>query len=224
MKNEILDHSISKGWCVTPKMSQSVRTYGLELFTLHVVWILVQWENVWWKICSESWHWGKAFFNICDYFKTICQNHRDSISHIERTVNVLCEDPTKITITNASNDKQITLKRDYIYKIENTDLEIGVSGVLLRILFYFEAHRCSRQTGSVYELRINLLNIMIQRTLLRGRGTSITMKLNESIKGKNTKQEAWTYVDSNSRPFGCKLCTITTWLVNKTVQNVSLNA
>ena len=31
---------------------------------------------------------------------------------------------------------QVTLKRDYIYKIENTDLEIGVSGVLLRILFW----------------------------------------------------------------------------------------
>ena len=44
-------------------------------------------------------------------------------------VNVLGEDPTKITITNASIDKQITLKCDYIYKIENTDLEIGVSGV-----------------------------------------------------------------------------------------------
>ena len=50
--------------------------------------------------------------------------------------NVLGEDPTKITITNASIDKQITLKRNYIYKIENTDLEIGVSGVLLRILLY----------------------------------------------------------------------------------------
>ena len=44
-------------------------------------------------------------------------------------VNVIGEDPTKITITNASIDKQITLKCDYIYKIENTDLEIGVSGV-----------------------------------------------------------------------------------------------
>ena len=53
--------------------------------------------------------------------------------------NVLGKGPTKITITNASIDKQITLKRDFIYKIENTDLEIGVSGVLLRILFYFEA-------------------------------------------------------------------------------------
>ena len=45
--------------------------------------------------------------------------------------NVLGEDPTKITITNASIDNQITLKRDFIYKIENTDLEIRVSGVLL---------------------------------------------------------------------------------------------
>ena len=32
------------------------------------------------------------------------------------------------------------MKRVYIYKIENTDLEIGVSGVLLRIIFYFEAN------------------------------------------------------------------------------------
>ena len=65
--------------------------------------------------------------------------------------------------------------RDYMYKK-------GVSGVLLRILFYFEARRCSRRTGSVYAIRINLLNIMIQKTLLRGRGTSIIMKLNESNK------------------------------------------
>ena len=83
------------------------------------------------------------------------------------------DDPTKIKITNTSIDKQITLKRVYIYKIENMDLEIEVSGGLLRILFYFEARRCSRQTGSVYALRINLLNILIQRILLRGRGTSI---------------------------------------------------
>ena len=59
----------------------------------------------------------------------ICKKHRDSISHIERTVNILGEDPTKISITNASIDKQITLKRDYIYKIENTDLEIWGSSV-----------------------------------------------------------------------------------------------
>ena len=125
---------------------------------------------------------NRFFLNICDYLKKICQKHRDSTSHIEHTVNVLGEGPTKLTITNASIDKQITLKRDYIYKIENTDLEIGVSGVLLCILFYFEARRCSRQTGSVYALRINLLNIMIQKTLLRGRGTSIIMKLNVSNK------------------------------------------
>ena len=101
---------------------------------------------------------SRYFSNICDYFKKICQKRRDSISHIERTVNVLGEDPIKITITNASIDKQITLKRVNIYKIENTDLELGVSGILLCILFYFEARRCSRQTGSVYALRINLLN------------------------------------------------------------------
>ena len=41
-----------------------------------------------------------------------------SISDIERTVNVLGEDSTKITRTNASIDKQITLKRVYIYKIK----------------------------------------------------------------------------------------------------------
>ena len=86
---------------------------------------------------------------------------------------------------------QVTLKRHYIYKIENTDLEIGVSGVLLRILFYFEARRCSRQTGSLYALGINLLNIMIQRTLLRGHGTSIIMKLNES--NKKVKKKKRTY-------------------------------
>ena len=46
---------------------------------------------------------AKQFFsNICAFFKK-CQKHRDSISHIERTVNVHGENPTKITITNASN-------------------------------------------------------------------------------------------------------------------------
>ena len=108
---------------------------------------------------------------------------------MELTVNVLGVGPTKITITNASIDKQITLKRDYIYKTENTDLEMGVSGVSLRILFYFETRRCSRQTGSVYALRINLLNIMIQKTLLRGLGTSIITKLNGSNKEVKHKKK-----------------------------------
>ena len=139
---------------------------------------------------------NRFFFKYLRLLKKNCQKHRDSTSHIERTVNVLGEGHTKITITNASIDQQITLKRTYMYKIENTDLEIGVSSVLLRILFYFEARRCSRQTGSVYALLINHLNIMIQETLLRGRGTSIIMKLNESnkevkIQKKRKKEFTW---------------------------------
>ena len=55
---------------------------------------------------------------------SVCVTHQpfeynDPTSHIERTVNVLGEGPTKITITNTSIDKQITLKRDYIHKFEN---------------------------------------------------------------------------------------------------------
>ena len=111
---------------------------------------------------------SRYFLNIYDRFKKYVKS-----TEIERTVNVLVEDPTKITLTNASTDKQIFLKRVYIYKLENTDLEIGIAGVLLRTLFYFEARRCSRQTGLVHALRIKFLNIMIQRKLLRGRGTSI---------------------------------------------------
>ena len=87
-----------------------------------------------------------------------------------------------------------------------------VSRVLLRILLYFEARRCYRQTASVYALRINHLNIMIQKTLLRDRDTSIIMKLNESNKGVKIqkRKRKIIYVDSNSDPFGCKLCTKTT--------------
>ena len=48
-----------------------------------------------------------------------------------------------------------------------------------------------------YALRINHLNIMIQKTLLRGRDTSIIMKLNESnkevkIQQKQKKEFTWT--------------------------------
>ena len=35
------------------------------------------------------------FLNIYDYLKKVCQKHRDSTSHIEPTVNVLGEVPTK---------------------------------------------------------------------------------------------------------------------------------
>ena len=53
-------------------------------------------------------------------------------------------------------------------------------------IFYFEARKCSRQTGSVYALRINLLNIMIRRTLLRGRGTSMINEVKIQNKTKIT--------------------------------------
>ena len=55
------------------------------------------------------------FFLISAITLKIYQKHRDSTSHIECTVNFYGEDPTKITITNASIDRQITLKRDHIY-------------------------------------------------------------------------------------------------------------
>ena len=83
---------------------------------------------------------NRFFLNICDYLKNMSKAQRFNF-----TYRAYGKRFTKITITNASIE-QITLKRDYIYKIENTDLEKGVSGVLLRILFYFEARRCSRQT------------------------------------------------------------------------------
>ena len=44
-----------------------------------------------------------------------------------------------------------------------------------------------------YALRINLLNITIQKTLLRGRGTSIIMKLNESNKEVKYKKKEFTW-------------------------------
>ena len=48
------------------------------------------------------------------------------------------------------------------------------------------------------------------------------MKLNESNKEVKYKKKR-IYVNSNSGPFGCKLCTKTTWLVSSTVRNVSLS-
>ena len=78
----------------------------------------------------------------------------------------------------------------------------------------------------MYALRINLLNIKIQKTLLKGRGTSIIMKLNNSnneVKIQKKKKKR-IYADSNSGPFGRRLCTKTTSLVSSTVQNVSLSA
>ena len=40
-------------------------------------------------------------------------------------------------LTTASIDKQKALKYDYIYNIENTDLEIGVSGVLTNTIYSY---------------------------------------------------------------------------------------
>ena len=37
------------------------------------------------------------------------------------------------------------------------DPEIGVSGVYLQLLFYFDIQRCSSQTDSFYVLHINIL-------------------------------------------------------------------
>ena len=44
-------------------------------------------------------------------------------------------------------DKQKALKRDYIYNIENTDIEMGFLGVLLCILIFW--HTYMFQTESV---------------------------------------------------------------------------
>ena len=106
---------------------------------------------------------SRYFFRISAITLKIRQKHRDSISHIARTVNVLGEDPTKITITNANIDKQITLKRDYIYNIEKTDLKIGVSGVLSHILFYSENSlmtysACFQQKAKKTKQRCSLLH------------------------------------------------------------------
>ena len=39
-------------------------------------------------------------------------------------------------------NKQIALRRDCIYNIENMDLEIWISGVYLHLLYmYFDTHR-----------------------------------------------------------------------------------
>ena len=41
---------------------------------------------------------------------------------------------------NKCIDKQIALRPDCIYNIENADLEIGVSGKYLHLLSYFDTH------------------------------------------------------------------------------------
>ena len=128
----ILDHSISKGWCITRKMSQSVRIIFRDSRENIVPYYSqnIRLKVIHYTCCLNLGSVGKRlkksmqqvlalrqsrYVLISAITLKICQKHRDSISHIERTVNVLCGDPTKIT--NASIDRQITLKRDYIYKI-----------------------------------------------------------------------------------------------------------
>ena len=58
---------------------------------------------------------SRYFFKYLPLLKKYVKSTEIQFSHMERTVNVLGEDPTKITITNASIDKQITLKRVSLY-------------------------------------------------------------------------------------------------------------
>ena len=53
--------------------------------------------------------------------------------------------------------KQKALGRECIYNNENTDLEIGASGIYLHLLLeYFDTLRCPSSTVSFYPLRVNL--------------------------------------------------------------------
>ena len=148
-RNETLDHSISQVRCVKCKLSQSVlnifRDSRENIFSYYSQNIRLKSIHVeYYTCCLNLSSVGKRLkksmqqvlelrqsrylLNIYDYLKNMSKAQKFN-SHIVRTVNVLGEDPTKITITNASIDKQITLKRVYIYKIENMNLKIGVSGV-----------------------------------------------------------------------------------------------
>ena len=76
-----------------------------------------------------------------------------------------------------SIDKEKALRHDSIYNIENTAIEIGVSGVYLYLLQYFDTHRCSSPTSSFNALGINLL----KQSLLRGCGTSLPLPLQKRL-------------------------------------------
>ena len=111
LRNKILDHSISRDCCVTHKMSQSVRNIFRDSRENIVPYYS---QNIWLKCIHHTSclnlnsvrkrlkkSMQQVFAlrqNICDYFKKYVKS-----TEIERTVNILSEDPTKITITNASN-------------------------------------------------------------------------------------------------------------------------
>ena len=152
LRNEILDHCISKGCHITSKMSQSVRnifidsreyifpyySQNIRLKIIHYTCCLTL-SSVGKRLKKSmkqvlALRQSRYFLNICEYFKKICQTHRDSISHIERTVNVLDEDPTKITMTNASMDKQITLDVSIFTKLKIRNQKQGFQ------TFYYVYH------------------------------------------------------------------------------------
>ena len=74
-------------------------------------------------------------------------------------------------------DKEKALRHDCIYNIENTAIEIGVLGIYLHLLQYFDTHRCSSPTSSFNVLGINLL----KQSILRGRGTSLPLLLQKRL-------------------------------------------
>ena len=104
LRNEILDHSISKGWLVTRKMSQSVRdifrdsrdnivpyySQNIRLKIIHYTCCLnlssvgKRLEKSMQQVGTKA----KQIFFLRLLLK-ICRKHRDSISHIERTVMIL---------------------------------------------------------------------------------------------------------------------------------------
>ena len=125
LRNEIMDHSISKGSCVTSQMSQSVQNIFRDsrenIFPYYS-------QNIGLKIihytyCLNLSSVGKRlkksmqqvlalrqsryfFFKYLPLLKKYVKSTEIQFSHMERTANVLGEDPTKITITNASIDNK----------------------------------------------------------------------------------------------------------------------
>ena len=112
LRNEILDHSISKGLCIMRKMSQSVRNIfrdsrenitpyysqniPLQNYSLYMLFELkfsgkTSEEKYAASLGTKA---KQIFFQIPAITLKICQKHSDSSSHIERTVNSLGEDPT----------------------------------------------------------------------------------------------------------------------------------
>ena len=105
LRNEILDHSISKGWWVSRKMSQCIRNIFSDSRENIVPYYSqnIRLKIIYYTCCLSSV--GKRLKRIMQQvlairqsrfflisaitIKKICQKHRESISHIERSVKVL---------------------------------------------------------------------------------------------------------------------------------------